>query len=584
MHKNAGKISHIHGNKRGSALLVVLFVVMAITILSLGFLSRSDVELACGENMILRTGTDYGAESGLEHAKGLILNPQDINSEYWAGDVRQQLVGGSDDYYDVNVVKIGECNYQITCDAYREKNGEEIGRSGLEAQLRLDPCIALWTGSDATVWGGITINGDIYCNGTLVNIGIINGDVFANNVIGSIAGQQKVIGDLSLQWPQVAVGDFTSIYTIQSIGTVLSGVTYGPYNPVRVCYNAGADVEMAGDVQIDGMLMVDANLTISGSGNVITAAKNLPALLVNGDLKVEDGGGLDINGLVVVDGQVQISAGPSSLNIVGGLFTNNGVVETTADYSGYDNAGTVFGCPTWQPSGGQTNGALEFDGIDDKVEVLNAGDFLNGLSAVTVSLWIKSDVINEDRGILFSREPTFLDEELGLRYDMAGTAGHGAKGIKASIKTTFGYTQIESTSNVQTTAWQHLGLVWESGSSLKLYIDGQPDSLLYDGGPLSGAVIGVEKLMLGRGCKGQYWDGLIDDVRIYNRALDPNEIYPPIDGLAGLVGQWKLDEDGGSNVSMTAAPSKAAIVVWPGGVADNWSPAAGAFFRSIKRK
>jgi hypothetical protein len=126
--------------------------------------------------------------------------------------------------------------------------------------------------------------------------------------------------------------------------------------------------------------------------------------------------------------------------------------------------------------------------------------------------------------------------------------------------------------------------VWESGSSLKLYINGQLNPLLYDGGAVSGTVTGVEKLMLGRGSKGQYWDGLIDDVRIYNHALDPNEVYPPIDGLAGLVGHWKLDEDGSSNVSITAAPSKTAIVVWPGGIAENWCPAAGAFFRSINRK
>ena len=56
---------------KGAALLVVLFIVMAITVLSLGFLSASDMELACGQNMILRTQMDYLAESGLEHARGL---------------------------------------------------------------------------------------------------------------------------------------------------------------------------------------------------------------------------------------------------------------------------------------------------------------------------------------------------------------------------------------------------------------------------------------------------------------------------------------------------------------------------------
>ena len=92
--------------RKGVALLVVLFVVMTVTILSLGFLSQSDVELSCGENMILRTKMDYLAESGLEHAKGLLLNPQDIDGEYWTGAARQQLVSGSDEYYDVNMVKL----------------------------------------------------------------------------------------------------------------------------------------------------------------------------------------------------------------------------------------------------------------------------------------------------------------------------------------------------------------------------------------------------------------------------------------------------------------------------------------------
>jgi len=134
-----GKKNRTH--RSGMALLVVLIIVMAITILSLGFLSRSDVELACGENMILRTQMDYLAESGLEHARGLILNPQDVSSEYWTGSDGLQLVSGND-YYDVNVVKLGECNYQLTCDAYRMKNGERFGSSRLTGELRLDPCIA----------------------------------------------------------------------------------------------------------------------------------------------------------------------------------------------------------------------------------------------------------------------------------------------------------------------------------------------------------------------------------------------------------------------------------------------------------
>ncbi|MHC4679209.1 MAG: hypothetical protein ACYTEK_10970, partial [Planctomycetota bacterium] len=148
--------------RTGAALLVVLFIVMAITITALGFVSQSDVELACGQNMVMRAQMDYLAESGLEHARGLILNPQDVGppDEYWKGGTNLQLSSGSD-FYEVRVDRdAGDfCNYIIDCNAYREKGAERIGLSRLHAELRLDPCIAYWAGSDTTVWPQMTING-----------------------------------------------------------------------------------------------------------------------------------------------------------------------------------------------------------------------------------------------------------------------------------------------------------------------------------------------------------------------------------------------------------------------------------------
>jgi cytoskeletal protein CcmA (bactofilin family) len=534
--------------------------------------------------MTLRMQMDYLAESGLEHARGLILSPQDVVSEYWTGSVRQQLVAGSDDYYDVNVVKLGPCNYQITCDAYRERNGEEIGRSALKAQLRLDPAIAFWAGVDTSILQCITIDGDVYCNGTLTNNGTVNGDVFADALSGSISGQHNPVVDLSLQWPQVTAADFISHYSVQSVDSTLSNVTFGPYDPVRVCYTGGGNMVVAGNVHIDGMLLVDGDLTVRGNGNVITAGKNVPAFLVTGDLIIDSDAQLDVYGLGLVDGKTKLAADTVDVNVSGGLFIQGAFEQRTVDSSGNRHMGKLYGDPTWRPAGGQTDGALEFDGINDKVEEEEAASYLNGLSAVTVSLWVKSDVIGEDHGIIFTSEPTGFDEEFGIRYDMAGAFGHGTKGVKASIGTTAGYTQIESKSNMQTTGWQHLALVWQSGESLKLYADGQLDSPLYDMGPVSGTVSGVQKLMLGQGSKGTYWDGLIDDLRIYDRALDPNDIYPPTDGLSGLVLHWKLDEQGGGNIVMSSAPSNTAIIIWPTGTPRNWSSAAGAFFRSIERE
>jgi cytoskeletal protein CcmA (bactofilin family) len=326
-------------NKRGAALLVVLFIVMAITILSLGFLSRSDVELACGENMILRTQMDYLAESGLEHAKGLILSPQDIDTEYWTGAVGQQLIEGSDDYYDVTVNRDDPnlCNYIITCDAYREKNGERIGRSSLEGELRLDPCIAYWAGSATTISQRITINGDVYCNGALGNLGTIRGDVFAANLTGSVDGQLYPKDQLSLNLPGLQVSDFSSQYYIESssysvegIDPNISNASFEPSgsNPGGVRYYNG-DMRLEGNVNISGMLVVSGDLSITAANNVISAVKNFPALLVNGEVIVEDGGTLEVRGLAQVVQKITIDAGAENVDIdvVGGLFIVNGGIE-----------------------------------------------------------------------------------------------------------------------------------------------------------------------------------------------------------------------------------------------------------------
>jgi len=568
-------------HQRGVALLVVLFVVMVITITALGFLSKSDIELACGQNMKLRVEMDYTADSGLAHARGLIISPQDLASEYWGGDVAQQIAGG-DDYYDVEIVRDDSdpndrCNYIIDCNAYRLRNGEKIGRSNIRAQLRLDPCIALWTGSSTTVWSGVTINGDVYCNGTLLNNGAIYGDVFANALTGSITGQQKGCGQLSLVCPRVTVADFISNYATQTISSgSLAGQILGSYNPVRVCYRSGSLV-LGGNVQIEGMLVVDGDLAVQGSGNIITAAKNLPALLVTGNMIIESGGGLEINGLAVVDGAMQVSAGAAGLSILGGLFIRENLVETTADSSGNGNTGTLYKGPTWRPAGGYADGALEFDGDNTAVQISTTGmDPIQG----TISLWAYAEGFDNFHHYLFghtshtSTPEWWVDRIQLYTDDENGWLDLGLGDAHAR------HTNIY---DLDTHKWYHIGLTWD-GTGYVVYVDGAAQA----SGSYSNLSVFAPIADIGNDGNPTYRDesfrGIIDDVRIYDRVLDANDIYPPIDGLVGLIGQWKLDETG-SSVTITAAPCKTAIVVWSEvGEAERWEQVGGAFFRSIKRR
>ncbi|OHB55158.1 MAG: hypothetical protein A2173_00295 [Planctomycetes bacterium RBG_13_44_8b] len=579
-------------NRRGAALLVVLFIIMAITILSLGFLSRSDVELACGQNMLLHTQMDYLAESGLEHAKGLILNPQDIEEDYWSGDTHLQLDSGSSDFYDVDVTRDSNdrCNYFIDCTAYREKTVDQntirVGQSSLSAELRLDPCIALSVGQSTTLWSNVTVNGDVNCVGTLTNQGNINGDVFGiydAGSTGNITGQKYNNNKLTLDWPVITFEDFTSRYSYGS----LSGQTFGPYNPPQICYSSGS-LALNGNVSIDGMLFVNGDLTVSGNNNKIVAGKNLPALYVTGDLILEKDAILDVNGLAIVNGNIFIGSDNSNLIILGGLFVRGTISRAIVDSSGYGRRLLLYDGPAWRPSGGQIGGALEFDGTNDRAEDPCAPDYLNGLSAITIGLWVKSDVTNQDRDIFFTHSPTGDNDYIGLRYDKQGYFGYALKCIKASIRATSGATQIESSSDVQRTSWQHLAMVWQSGTCLKLYIDGSFDSPTHNTGERFGVTTGTQKFILGFGTKSTYWDGLIDDVQIYNRGLSDTEINTIKTGatLSGLIAHWKLDDSGNSGtVTITAEPAKSAIITWSEeGTPQKWGQAAGAFFRSIQRR
>ena len=322
-------------------MLVVLFIVMVITITTLGFLSQSDVELACGQNMILRTEMDYLAESGLEHARGLILNPQDVSTEFWTGGTGLQLTSGSD-FYDISVERDVNifCNYTIDCDSYRLQGADTIGRSSVRAILRLDPCIAFWTGTSTTISSQII--GDVYCGGILTNNGFIFGDAFATDKInGTIIGRknQYVTPAYPVAWPNLTVDDFESTYYIdltpysaqQIVDPNIPTTSFEPNeaNPAGILYCAD-DVNMPGNVTINGTLVVDGKLTISGSNNIITAEKNFPALVVTGEVIMEDDASLVINGLAQIGQVISIDAGAAtaSIEVTGGLFINGGGITS----------------------------------------------------------------------------------------------------------------------------------------------------------------------------------------------------------------------------------------------------------------
>ncbi len=215
-----------------------------------------------------------------------------------------------------------------------------------------------------------------------------------------------------------------------------------------------------------------------------------------------------------------------------------------ADATGQGRDGDVIDA-TWAT--GQRNGALSFDGSLDYVLDDDGENYINGLDAFTLTTWIKPDRAGVDMGWLIARDPTNGDDVFGIRYDQVGASGGASSCIKAGITTTEGVHQIESSANIQTTDWQFVALTWSAGGSMTLYLDGSvADALTHDSGPIGGTITGATKLLVGRPPKGDDWDGLIDDVRLYGSELTPAEIQAIYDGApANVAAQVSAGSSGG---------------------------------------
>jgi len=209
---------------------------------------------------------------------------------------------------------------------------------------------------------------------------------------------------------------------------------------------------------------------------------------------------------------------------------------------GYGHHGKEIGNPTYAL--GISGQAISLRGDGDHVLVPDFGLYLNGLDALTVCLWVKSDLTATDRGFIIFEDLVSIEhpfggrDNRGMRYDATGASSGGTNLIKCGITSTAtpegfdawfpGRQQLESSSNVQTIEWQHLAMTWSVGNQVALYINGKLDTPKLVEPVHSGSLMGYTKLIVGKGPKdisdNKSWDGLIDDVRIYSYALSEEEI------------------------------------------------------------
>jgi len=580
---------------RGVALLMVLMIVMAVTIIAAGFIGRTDVELGGGENILMGVQMNHLAESALEHARGRLLRPQDVPRPdvttpfYWTGGTNLQLLVGSADYYDGGGGLDPSdphdlCRYKVTCEAFRLRNGLKVGRVGLSAVVRLDPAIALWTQTDTTFRQNWILHGDMRTQGNVINqaaTASLDGDVFATQLIGGCVGQTRTYEDVSLTWPPV-----TSTYIKPpTTRTDLASDTLNT-SPVgtRIWRRVG-NLSLGGNVTVNGMLLVTGNLTVTGSASQIICSKNLPALYVGGNLVLEDANNFTVQGLAVVDGNLRLRSHASGVKFVGGLCLKGTIRETETDASGYGNQIQIVGNPKWVP--GALGGALDLsndDGVEDYAQTSDSSTTLQLGNQYTLSLWMKAAAAqNDNAGLVVRCSPDGTLTHWSLQFDTGASKQLVVRHLHDTGNAWPTGISLEEIAGI----WHHVAVVWD-GTTMTSYLDGvqrASDAWAHTLGTGDGHLnLGAQGIV----SSNTLYAGAIDDVRIYDCAWTTAEIAQIRDGqsLGNIIGHWRFNGPG-SSVTILADPVRASIVAYPGGMANPavfWSPAADAFIRSVARK
>jgi hypothetical protein len=183
---------------------------------------------------------------------------------------------------------------------------------------------------------------------------------------------------------------------------------------------------------------------------------------------------------------------------------------TLADVTGKGHTGTLTG-PTWSTAG-RTGAALSFDGVNDSVRINDADD-IDLTTGMTLEAWVRPTALgNAWRTVLFKEQSGHMTYALYASTDNGRPTGQAHVGGERNAR---------ATAALALNTWTHLATTYD-GATLRLYVNGTQAAAT----ALTGAMaVSTGPLKIGGNALWSEWfAGLIDDVRVYDRALSATEI------------------------------------------------------------
>jgi len=239
---------------------------------------------------------------------------------------------------------------------------------------------------------------------------------------------------------------------------------------------------------------------------------------------------------------------------------DEGYGTTAYDSTGYKNDGTITGA-TWVKNG-KKGGALSFNGSSDYVQIAD-DESLNITDEIAISVWIKPELVQATAATIVSKGTlTGSDFVRDQNYFLHMSTNR-------EIKITYGdgidY-QTETGSIISTDIWHHIVAIL-NGTNILLYIDGVlDDSWGQNYIPITGDGANLHIGMKSYIHSAYAFNGLIDEVRIYDSALSADEVKQLYNQNAGSfnVGQTRIPRSCADQLAMSPGSSDGTYTIDPG--------------------
>ncbi|HUV63426.1 MAG TPA: LamG-like jellyroll fold domain-containing protein [Sedimentisphaerales bacterium] len=369
--------------------------------------------------------------------------------------------------------------------------------------------------TNGVTWSPVTA--DLAVSSTQVSLTLMD-PVYIGLVVCSHASQQfaeATFSNVSTTGTMQPAGPFTSSQDI--------GIASNATEPLYAAIN-GIVVTNEDPAAVNVTQWTQWSINLSAVPGLNPAAVTTLAIGVGNPLAPQAGG----TGRLLLD-DIRVRRSSPVDPGVDGLVAQYSFENNVEDGSGNGHNGTLVGDPAYVQGLAGYGMALDFDGADDVVEL---GKF-DVVGRITLAAWVRADdfEINDARIVSKAREWGSNDHWWMLSTVLSGADYVPRFRLKTDESDTVP-TLIGAGGVLAVGEWSHVTATWD-GASMVLYVDGVEVGRTPKGGsavavdPTVSVAIGSQPsdaFATDPAHVVKFFDGLIDEVRIYNRALSELEV------------------------------------------------------------